>query len=202
MSHGGSGSDARGGADDPRPGREPGHTGTPAPAPGWPEGVPQPIHEQALPGGYIGRTSRAELADGRTAVVKRCPYPAQQEADGLRALGAAGAPVPAVLGVGVHTLVLEYVAGDPDWGRLGRAVAQLHRHTAARFGWPIVNYHGRFPQDNTWSDSWPAFYVQRRVAPQLARADLPADLRARIEAACAGPLPALLRPDPPASLTH
>lgn len=168
----------------------------------WPADLARPVGEESLVGGYIGRTTRATLADGRTVVVKRCPYPALQEADGLRALGVAGAPVPAVFGVGGHILVLEYVAGDPDWSRLGRAVARLHRHTTARFGWPIVNYHGRFPQDNTWSDSWPDFYVQRRVAPQLARADLPADLRARIETACAGPLPALLRPDPPASLTH
>lgn len=172
------------------------------PAADWPADLARPVSEEPLGGGYIGRTTRATLADGRTAVVKRCPYPAQQEADGLRALGAAGAPVPAVLGVGAHTLVLEYVAGEPDWPRLGRAVARLHRHTADRFGWPIENYHGRFPQDNTWSGSWPDFYVQRRVAPQLHRAELPADLRARIEAACAGPLPALLRPDPPASLTH
>lgn len=135
-------------------------------------------------------------------MIKRCPYPTAQEADGLRALGAAGAPVPTVLGIGATTLVLEHVAGDPDWAGLGRTVARMHRTTASRFGWPIVNYHGRFPQDNTWSPTWPTFYVQRRVAPQLARAELPPDLRARIEAACAGPLPALLRPDPPASLTH
>ncbi len=168
----------------------------------WPTDLPRPAREVPIDGGYIGRTSRAELADGRNVVVKRCPYPAAQEADGLRALGSAGVPVPAVLGVGLRTLVLEHVAGDPDWAGLGRAVARMHRHTAVRFGWATVNFHGRFPQDNTWSDSWPTFYVQRRVAPQLARADLPGDLRVRIEAACAGPLPALLRPDPPASLTH
>jgi hypothetical protein len=54
-------------------------------------------------------------------VVKRCPYPAEVEADGLRALAGTGAPVPAVLGVGDHVLVLERV-GCPTVGvTTGRA---------------------------------------------------------------------------------
>jgi hypothetical protein len=40
------------------------------------------------------------------------------EADGLVAL-AAGAPVPAVLGVASQVLVLERVGGPPDWPALG-----------------------------------------------------------------------------------
>jgi fructosamine-3-kinase len=168
----------------------------------WPAGLPRPRHEEALPGGYIGRTSRAVLADGRTVLIKRCPYPAAQEADGLRALAAAGAPAPGILGVGDRTLVLEWLQGEPDWPALGRAVARMHRHTADRFGWPVDNYAGRFPQDNTWTDDWPTFYVRHRVLPQLNRAEVPPEVRHRIEHACAGPLPVLLRPDPPASLTH
>jgi len=168
----------------------------------WPAPLPRPVRELALPGGFIGRTSRAVLADGRTVVIKRCPYPAAQEADGLRALAAAGAPVPAVLGLGDRTLVLEWLTGTPDWPALGRAVAGMHRHTADRFGWPIENYVGRFPQDNTRTDSWPVFYVEHRVLPQLSKAVVPERLRRRIERACAGPLRDLLRPDPPASLTH
>jgi hypothetical protein len=41
------------------------------------------------------------------------------EADGLVALAAAGAPVPAVLGVASQVLVLERVGGPPDWPGLG-----------------------------------------------------------------------------------
>jgi RIO-like serine/threonine protein kinase len=54
------------------------------------------------------------LADGREVVVKRCPYAVEVEADGLAALDAAGAPVPAVLGVAGHVLALERVDGPPD----------------------------------------------------------------------------------------
>ncbi len=168
----------------------------------WPAGLPRPVREEPLPGGYIGRTTKAVLADGRVVVVKHCPYPAPQEADGLRALAGAGVPVPEVVGVAEHILVLEWVSGVPDWPALGRAVARMHRHTADRFGWPIDNFHGLVPQDNTWTDDWPTFYVEHRVRPQLVNAELPAELRTRIERACAGPLPDLLRPDPPASLTH
>lgn len=168
----------------------------------WPADLAPPVREQPLDGGYIGRTTRATLADGRIVVVKRCPYPAMQEADGLRALATAGVPVPTILGLGARTLVLEYLSGRPDWSMLGRAVGRLHRFTSDRFGWPIDNYAGRFRQDNTWTADWPTFYTERRVLYHLSQADVPDELRVRIRRACAGPLPELLRPNPPASLTH
>jgi fructosamine-3-kinase len=168
----------------------------------WPEGLPEPVEVVPLKGGLICTTERARLADGRDVVVKRCPYGAAQEADGLRAIAAAGAAVPAVLGVGERVLVLEHLDGPPDWAGLGRAIARMHRHTSDRFGWHEDNYHGRFTQDNRWCDDWPTFYARRRVLGHLAEADVPDDLRRRLERVCAGPLPELLRPDPPASLTH
>ena len=64
----------------------------------WPPGLPPLASTQPLKGGFICRTTMGLLADGREVVVKRCPYPAEMEADGLAALGAASAPVPAVLG--------------------------------------------------------------------------------------------------------
>ena len=169
---------------------------------GWPPGLSPLVATESLEGGYICRTTRGRLADGREVVVKRCPYPAEAEADGLTALGAAGAPVPAVLGVADHVLVLERVGGPPDWPALGRAIAALHRQTGSRFGWHRDNFQGRFVQHNGWTDDWPSFYVERRVRVHLADPRLPERLRRRLEGACAGPLPALLRRRPPASLTH
>src|SRR3954451_13817996 len=89
----------------------------------WPIGLPPSVDSILLKGGMICTTTRERLADGRVVVVKRCPYPAEVEAEGLLALAAAGAPTPAVLGTAGHTLVLEFVDGPPDWTGLGRAMA-------------------------------------------------------------------------------
>ena len=109
----------------------------------WPSGLAPLTWTRPLEGGHICSTTRGRLADGRDVVVKRCPYPAEIEADGLRALAAAGVPVPAVLGVAAHVLVLEHVGGPPDWPGLGRAVARMHRTIGERFGWHRGNFQGR-----------------------------------------------------------
>jgi len=47
--------------------------------------------------------------------------------------------------------------------RLGRGIAQLHRKTASAFGFHNSNYCGTTLQDNTWTESWPKFFAQRRI---------------------------------------
>jgi fructosamine-3-kinase len=170
--------------------------------PGWPPGLPPLTEAAPLSGGLICTTVAGRLADGRAVVVKRCPYPADIEADGLGALAAAGAPVPAVLAAHRDVLVLERVAGPPDWAGLGRAVARMHRTTGPRFGWHRDNSGGRIAQRNGWCDDWPTFFTEHRVRVHLTDPAVPPTLRRRIERACAGPLPALLPARPPASLTH
>ena len=171
----------------------------------WPPGLPALVSAAPLPGGMVCAVVGGRLADGRAVVVKRCPYPAEVEADGLAALAAAGAPVPAVLAAHGQVLVLERV-GDPDtppdWAGLGRAVARLHRIVGPRHGWHRDNSGGRIVQVNGWCDDWPTFFVERRVRVHLADPAVPDGLRRRLERACAGPLPALLPAHPPASLTH
>jgi fructosamine-3-kinase len=168
----------------------------------WPDGLPAPRTIAPLSGGYICTTARGQLADGLEVVIKRCPYPADIEAEGLRALADVGVPVPAVLGVGQQVLVMEYVDGLPDWAGLGRAVARMHRVTNPRYGWHRDNQAGRLVQHNGWCDDWPSFYAQRRILPHLADPAVPEALRRRLERACDGPLLTLLRHRPPASLTH
>jgi fructosamine-3-kinase len=53
---------------------------------------------------------------------------------------------------------------------LGRALAQLHRTLGPHFGWPVDNFIGLAPQENTPSDTWPLFFGKHRLAPQLRRA--------------------------------
>ncbi len=101
----------------------------------------------------------------------------EAEADGLRELEAAKAvrvPAPVACGVadGVAFLALEWLDlghGGRD-AALGRALAQLHRTTAPRFGGRRANTIGSTPQDNAWTDDWAAFFRDRRIAPQLALA--------------------------------
>ena len=98
------------------------------------------------------------------------------EAAALAALRAAGAVrVPAVLacdavGEGAR-IALEYFDLRPldrDSGAtLGAALAQLHRTTGPRFGWPEDNFIGATPQQNGWRDNWPLFFAERRLGPQL-----------------------------------
>ncbi len=168
----------------------------------WPDGLPESVEAVLLKGGLICTTTRERLADGRVVVVKRCPYPAEVEAEGLMALAAAGAPTPAVLGTAADVLVLEYVSGSPDWAGLGRAMATVHRTTADRYGWHRDNPAGRFDQRNDWSEDWPTFFVERRILAHLADPEVPAPIAERLRAACAGPLKEMLPTDPPASLTH
>jgi protein-ribulosamine 3-kinase len=125
---------------------------------------------------------RAGLPDGAQVFVKvGDPEQMQRfkaEARGLEALAAAEAiRVPEVLlvgGEGRHTyLVLEHfdlAPGTPaSFARMGRELAQLHRKTAGRFGFERDNYIGLTPQANTTDTTWPAFFRERRLEPQLRR---------------------------------
>lgn len=100
------------------------------------------------------------------------------EAEGLRALAGAVSPVPTFIATGTaggHSfLALEFLELSPlDRGagiHLGRQLATLHRQSADDFGWHRDNTLGATPQDNTRHVSWPHFFTQRRLLPQLQRA--------------------------------
>jgi fructosamine-3-kinase len=169
---------------------------------------------RALPiaGGDLSEVVAIELDDGRTAIVKSGPNPAT-EADMLAAIGASGAPAPAVLAHDDATLVLERMpAGgciDDAWSDLGAALARLHAagpdvrapDSAAVYGWPADYAFGVVAIENGMSDDWAGFWAARRLGNQVAhlprsiavRVDtLAADLPNRLPAA---PRPALLHGD-------
>jgi fructosamine-3-kinase len=99
------------------------------------------------------------------------------EADGLAALRAAGMRAPEPLAHGT-TETRAYLAiellelrATGDFEALGRQLAAQHRAGGERFGWRRDNYIGATPQKNPWCESWPDFWRDRRLAPQLARAE-------------------------------
>jgi phosphatidylserine decarboxylase len=98
-----------------------------------------------------------------------------EEARSLRRLAAAEVVrVPVVLYESAECLVLEWLPPAPaetsDWGELGSALAELHRVTAPSYGWPVDNWIGSLPQHNGETTSWPEFWVERRLRPQLRAA--------------------------------
>jgi protein-ribulosamine 3-kinase len=101
----------------------------------------------------------------------------EAEADGLIEIARANAvrvPRPIAYGAcdGAAFLALEWLdfAGGGRDADLGRALANLHRTTAPRFGWKRDNTIGTTPQTNTWIAEWATFFRDCRIAPQLALA--------------------------------
>jgi protein-ribulosamine 3-kinase len=100
------------------------------------------------------------------------------EFEGLRALRSAGIRAPEPYRYGATFIEMEHLdlGGPADWPGMARMLAALHRHTGPRFGWETDNWIGLAPQRNGWNADWAAFFVERRLAPQLATAGMKIDL--------------------------
>lgn len=134
------------------------------------------------------------------------------EARGLDWLREAGAlPVPEVLGLSapgaaVAWMALAFVeAGRADRAAdeaLARGLAALHRFGAPGFGLDHDNLIGRLPQDNRPTPTWPEFWAERRLAPQLRAAAplLPAATRRRVERVIERVAQLVGPPEPPSRL--
>ena len=169
-------------------------------------------------GGSISRTLLVE-AGQRPFFVKlneagKAPMFAA-EADGLAALAACAAlRVPRVVGQGTSGgqawLILEYLPLRPlreraDGISAGRALAELHRITGDRHGWPRDNFIGSTPQPNAAQRTWPLFFARQRLLPQIELAKRRGHAGRLIDDGLrlAERLPALfLSHDPPPSLLH
>lgn len=175
---------------------------------------------EAVGGGCIANASRVETGGG-SYFLKWSGGEAGRsflaEATGLAALRAAGSPlhIPEVIAVAAASdvqpgfLLMEWVEpGEKTrafWDGFGHGLAGLHRHAKDRYGFDEDNRIGRLPQHNGWTPAWPAFFRERRIAPQVATAraegrwqrawDAPLDgLYARLDA--------LLPERPEASIVH
>jgi fructosamine-3-kinase len=98
------------------------------------------------------------------------------EAAGLAALRATGSVrVPEVFSCetvdGQARIELEFLdlrgLDRASGARLGRELADLHRHVGERFGFDADNFIGGSPQENGWQQEWPRFHADRRLRPQL-----------------------------------
>ncbi len=71
-------------------------------------------------------------------------------------------------------LLLEWIEpGEPGpgfWDTFGEGLAELHRTEAEQYGLDIDNYIGLTPQSNRWHDTWPTFFREERLLPQITRA--------------------------------
>jgi fructosamine-3-kinase len=133
------------------------------------------------------------------------------EAAGLRWLAEAAATgVPLVLAESGDCLVTDWIEAGPcsrdAAARFGRELARLHAAGADRFGapWPGEIAGLPLPNDPGDVDSWPDWYVSRRVLPYArigrdAGALGPADI-ALIESACALAADVAGASEPPARL--
>lgn len=136
----------------------------------------------AGPQSAFGNIWLANTDSGRLFIKTTAAAEAQRlacEAKALRAIAATGTVrAPDVLAQGAAPdhgfLVLEYlplrVPTRDDGTRCAEAIAALHACHGEHYGWHEDNYLGATRQANTWSDDWPRFFAEQRLAPQLGAA--------------------------------
>lgn len=145
---------------------------------------------EVLSGGMIGQVTRAG-----PYVVKTHAHPPkgmfQAEARGLYALMQAGVRVPEVVWASEEGLVLEYLEpAEPDWERLARMLAALHRLRPPTYGWDDQVFLGSFELPSGTGEDWPTFWAEQRVRPLLeATWAKIGSLGPRIEQSLSAPLP-------------
>lgn len=141
--------------------------------------------QRQVGGGCIANATRVATASGAYFLKWSRDEVAQTfgpEAEGLRALREAATD----LVIPEPILILEPTADRPGlllmewiesgtrtpsfWEEFGRQMATLHRHAADRYGFGSDNYIGRLPQQNEWAESWPEFFLFRRIDPQVRMA--------------------------------
>jgi protein-ribulosamine 3-kinase len=93
----------------------------------------------------------------------------------------------------------------PDVVDFCEKLADLHRRSIAigpedhdgQFGFHVTTYNGKLPQDNTWNESWEAFYIggiKHMFALEESVHGPSPEIEALLPALCEKVIPRLLRP--------
>ena len=147
-----------------------------------------------LPGGCVGEVYQADLADGRSVVVKVDARPQPQlhiEAFMLRYLAEhSHLPVPQVLHYAPDLLVMEFLPGVSQFNRdaerdAAAHLAALHHITAPHFGLEQDTLIGGLHQPNQPLTSWIDFFRERRLLYMgrlaMEAGQLPGEVLNRVE---------------------
>ncbi|HEX8640108.1 MAG TPA: fructosamine kinase family protein [Allosphingosinicella sp.] len=158
---------------------------------------------QRLAGGDLSEVLLVPRESGGASVAK-AGAAVGTEAAMLRALAAAGVPVPLVEGEHEALLLLEHVANDGvfssrAWSDIGTRLAQLHSRRGERYGWPADYSLGSVHLDNRECDDWAGFWAEQRLKAVAALLDRP--WRERVARLCER-VGELLPKAPPPALLH
>ena len=138
-----------------------------------------------IAGGDVAHTFIVHLLNGQRVFCKSHPRPVQgmfqAEAQGLDLLRVPNGPrIPNIVGFrdapdDVSFLLLEVLEqGVTDASaqiRTGESLAALHgAPNQTQFGLRTTNFIGTIEQENGWMEQWPKFFVERRLWPQIQRA--------------------------------
>ena len=159
---------------------------------------------ERLSGGDLSEVLAFDRADGSRVAAKGGPAPGT-EAAMLRAMLAAGVPVPMVEGEHDGLLLIEFVPNDGlfsarAWADIGSCVAQLHARHGDLHGWPVDYSLGTVQLDNRERGDWPGFWAEQRLAATASLLDRPwreriETLRRRIDDLLPSATPSLLHGD-------
>ena len=133
-------------------------------------------------GGCIANASRLDTEKGTFFLKwgkRHVAASFDAEAMGLQALAGvrAAITIPEVFGTGLSSygyLLLEWLepgeATDAVCASMGIGLAELHRARSDQYGFASDNYIGRLPQKNEFRDTWPVFFRECRLEPQVQMA--------------------------------
>lgn len=136
-------------------------------------------HYEYVGGGCIHHAMRVETNCGVYFIKQNAKHQYENfdaEADGLKTLEATKTlRVPKVLAIvqsdSAAWLILEWIESKQKqprfWQHFGEALARLHQHTQATFGYKRDNFIGSLPQRNRAHARWSDFFREERLLPMI-----------------------------------